>query len=323
MRMEIVKKEVQLSDDFRAFVEKKREKLEQLLEGWQNENLFLRVGLEKVGNKNTYQCRLILDLPSKTLQSKKQAGDLNSAATEAFNALFREVEKYKAKIRGETNYRRKRPKMTIRTFLAEVPLKTEIHESFATLLEEIFPKLYRFTVRELQNKIYQKKIKTKEITVRDILDEAIVRVSRDLKSSFNRYEVRRKLYRTVIEVINQLTAEKTIRTLPLEKVVRYEDVDEEFFEFFQPDDIVKVEDLLPAEANSEEREALQLTIDHILSQLPDEWRQAFRLIELDGFSLEEVAMIQNRSVQEVKDEVEAARQKIQQELQKAGFAWQS
>jgi len=45
------------------------------------------------------------------------------------------------------------------------------------------------------------------------------------------------------------------------------------------------------------------------------------LIELEGFSPEEVAMIQDRSVEEVKKEVEMARAFVSEKLADLGFEW--
>jgi RNA polymerase sigma factor (sigma-70 family) len=154
-----------------------------------------------------------------------------------------------------------------------------------------------------------------------------VRVSDSIKqkTEFEEKEVRKELYRQIISVINQWTRERRTQISMLEKTLPPEEIDTELYEFYQPDDIVHVEDIIPdtIETPDEEveEEEMQKAIDHVLSVLPDKWRQAFRLIELEGFSPEEVAMIQDRSVEEVKKEVEMARAFVSEKLADLGFEW--
>ncbi len=326
MKYEIIRKDVQLDAETEKLIQRRLEKIDRLLEKFNDDLLFLRLNFKQIKKRKRYVVRLVLDIAGRYLRAKKEGPDLVAVTTDAFDALIREINKFKEFLRHEPEYRRKvRP--TYKEKMAQAQLQTEVQEAFEKFVENLMPRLYSFALKEVRNRIYQGQLKPGDIQVKDVLDEAIVRVSDSIKqkTEFEEKEVRKELYRQIISVINQWTRERRTQISVLEKTLPPEEIDTELYEFYQPDDIVHVEDIIPdtIETPDEEveEEEMQKAIDHVLSVLPDKWRQAFRLIELEGFSPEEVAMIQDRSVEEVKKEVEMARAFVSEKLADLGFEW--
>ncbi|NOX88596.1 MAG: sigma-70 family RNA polymerase sigma factor [Calditrichaeota bacterium] len=326
MKYELIKRDISTNAEFGKLIRRKIDKLDRLLEHFNSDLLFLKINLDRIKKRKRFIVRLVLDVAGRYLRAKKEGADLVGAANEAFDALIREVNKYKEFLRHEPEYRRKtRPNYKER--LAAMSLTAGLQEAYEKYAEEIMPRLYNFALKEIRNRIYQGRIKQGDISVGDVLDEAVVRVSENVANAgkFEEKEARRKLYREIIKIINQWIKERGSRLTFLEKRLKPQDIDTEIYEYYQPDEIVYVEDVIPdnAETPEEEVEAeeMQKVIDRVISMMPDQWRQAFTLIELDQFSPEEVAMIQDRTTDEVERELESARGFIKEKLADFGFEW--
>jgi len=85
---------------------------------------------------------------------------------------------------------------------------------------------------------------------------------------------------------------------------------------------LKLEDILPDDKipMPEEiltRQEIQKYIHQILSQLPKSWRESFMLYSMEGFSLGEVAWVRRKSVDEVRKEIQSAREFLQAKLEES------
>ncbi len=326
MKYEIIKRDVALDAETEKLIIRKIEKIEKLLENFNEDLFFLRINFHQIKKRKRYNIRLMLQVVGRYLRVKKEGPDLAAVTNEAFDALIREIKKFKEFLRHEPEYRRKiRP--TYKEKINKTRLKQEVQEAFEKYVEEMMPRLYSFALKEVRNRVYQGLLKPGDIQVKDVLDEAVVHVSESIKDSteFKEKEVKKALYRHIIKVINAWTTERRSQLSLLDRTIPPEEIDTELYEFYQPDDILHVEDIIPDNVETPEEELedeeLQKAIDHVISMMPDRWRQAFRLIELEGFSVEEVAMIQDRSVEDVEKAVEMARAFVAEKMEDLGFVW--
>src|SRR5262249_23689964 len=110
-------------------------------------------------------------------------------------------------------------------------------------------------------------------------------------------------------------------TPPTEKVSTLGD---EIMDFFQPDEDLKLEDIIPdmtaptPEQILESRE-LQRYINRTLATLPRVWRKAFALHYVEGVSVAEIARMTKGAESEVERHLEYAREYLRQRLREAGF----
>ncbi len=326
MKYEIIKRNVVPDAETEKIIARKIEKIEKLLESFNEDLFFLRINFNEIKKRKRFNVRLMMQILGRHLRVKKEGPDLAAVTNEAFEALIREIKKFKEFLRNEPEFRRKiRP--SYKEKINKAQLKQEVQEAFEKYVEEIMPRLYSFALKEVRNRIYQGQLRQGDIQVKDVLDEAIVRVSDMIKNEteFKEKEVKKELYRHIIRIINKWTKERRRQLSILDKTIPPEEIDNELYEFYQPDDILHVEDVIPDTVETPEdeveEEELQKSIDQVISMMPDKWRQAFRLIELEGFSPDEVAMIQDRSVEEVKKEVEMARAFIAEKMEDLGLEW--
>ena len=326
MKYEIIKRDVALDVETEKLIQRKLEKIEKLLENFNEDLFFLRINYDQIKKRKRYNIRLMLQVVGRYLRVKKDGPDLTAVTNEAFDALIREIKKFKEFLRNEPEFRRKiRP--TYKEKINKAQLKEEVQEAFERYVEQIMSRLYSFALKEIRNRVYQGQLKPGDIQVKDVLDEAIVQVSESIKDAteFKEREVRKELYRHIIRIINQWTQERRSQLSMLDKTIPPEEIDTELYEFYQPDDIVHVEDIIPDTIETPEEELedeeMQKAIDQVISMMPDKWRQAFRLIELEGFSVEEVAMIQDRTPEEVKKTLEMARAFVAEKIEDLGFVW--
>ncbi|MCD6376642.1 MAG: sigma-70 family RNA polymerase sigma factor [Caldisericaceae bacterium] len=314
MKVEVVKRDIEfLSEPFQEQLEQKIKKLETLLKNFNPDLVFLKIDLEGNEKNKMYTTYLKLDLRSKVLKAKKSAKNLHLSTREAFNALFREVKKFKEFLRHEPDYRRKRYQESAEKSVVSLSLNEELKESYRNLIQSILPKLINFTRRELRSKSFFSDRDPSGILVKEIIDEAIANVASEIQSKFNKRELRRKLYREIMNIIEQKIEGRHKKPLSLEKEI-YEVDEQDFFEFYQPDETLRLEDILPGQEWPEDQEELKLSLQEILEELPEDLRQAFTLTQLNDFSPEEVAMIQDKPVEKVKEEIEQARKIIQEKL---------
>ena len=326
MKYEIIKHDVALDAETEKIIERKIEKIERLFEMMNEDLFFLRINFNQIKKRKRFNVRLMLQVLGRYFRVKKEGVDLVPVTNEAFDALIREIKKFKEFLRHEPDFRRKiRP--TYKEKINKTQLHQEVQEAFEKYVEEIMPRLYSFVLKEVRNRVYQGQLKSGDIQVKDVLDEAILQVAESIKNTtkFKKKEVANSLYRHIINIINKWTKERRRQLSMLDKTIPPEEIDTELYEFYQPDDILHMEDLIPDNIETPEEalenEEMQKAIDQVISMMPDKWRQAFRLIELESFSTDEVAMIQDCSSEDVKKKLEMARTFLAEKVEDLGFIW--
>lgn len=107
IRWNIVNKNVDPGYTVKETLSRKVAKLARHLAGSAPETLHLQVLLERLSKKGLFTARFTLRLPSHILHAEKSADDLLAAIDLATEALCREVDSLRSKLRGD--YRWKRP----------------------------------------------------------------------------------------------------------------------------------------------------------------------------------------------------------------------
>jgi RNA polymerase sigma factor (sigma-70 family) len=97
---------------------------------------------------------------------------------------------------------------------------------------------------------------------------------------------------------------------------RWED---ESLNFYQPDEALRVEDLLKdgASFNPEQllqRDEVEEQIHRAIANLPRHLRESFVLFALEGFTSDEVAMMTGSEPRQILEQVEEARERLRREL---------
>lgn len=261
------------------------------------ELLRLHATLDRSRHHGLYRVRLQMTLSGATLACAEESSRLEKAIEHAFTELDRQVERHVAHLRHEDAWRRKERRVGLRQ------LKTALNEesdaetaSFSSLVRPLLASLQRFVQRELSDLQARGELDPGEPSVDEIVDEALARACEQSATRSRKLNPLQWLYQITLSVLadevsrRQDEAGRCISLegrLPIELREPRED-EEILFAYWQPDEVLRLEDVMPAadatpeEAVSEqELRALLAT----LSELPAPWRRAVVLCRLEGLAV--------------------------------------
>jgi ribosome hibernation promoting factor len=101
MRYTLLSKGVELTPELREYFESKVAKLSRLLSTFSDQLVSLQATVPKNLKRNDYSMSLSLHLPQQTLHAEEQNRDLKGAIRMAFDEIFRQVDRFKSKLRRE------------------------------------------------------------------------------------------------------------------------------------------------------------------------------------------------------------------------------
>jgi DNA-directed RNA polymerase specialized sigma24 family protein len=147
--------------------------------------------------------------------------------------------------------------------------------------------------------------------VDDILDEVLARASADPNLQKPGAKVLPELYRIAIEVAKDVAARERSRRrklsleVPPPREPTDREIDETFYDWYQPDEVTKLEDLIADPSTIPEelvgRQELNQLVDSIIASMPAEWRRALILSRVEGMPLSAVAHSLNTTEDVVRD----------------------
>jgi RNA polymerase sigma factor (sigma-70 family) len=171
-----------------------------------------------------------------------------------------------------------------------------------------------------------------EIVPAEVVDEAILRIYQRLSEGKTQVDLEHELIREIIAVAKAFAKEvQTTRSrevsidVPAEAIPDPEKVStlgEEILYFYQPDEVVKLEDVI-ADPNAftpeqvVESEELQKLLYTFLSELPADERNAFTLVAIEGFIPEEASMVMQKSAEAINQLVRQAEEELRNKLSQA------
>ncbi len=327
----IVEKNLVLDARIRERLTRKISTLAKLLVHFPPETLHLQVALEQIAKTHNYVVRLTLRLPSNILHAEKSSPDLLGAINAAVDALEREVNSFKAELRGD--YRWKRPAYRARLAQEEALVFAEPLERgkgpqthldvVRDLLAASEPRLLAHARRQVRMAELAGDIPARSVDPRALVDEVarICLSDPGQKPAELTYEL--WFYRLLGEELarrrEQLHQELQLRAEPVARE-RGETDEAEGYDAERPLDLVtrelEPEETLPEEQIPDEAalspdlaaarddliDALQRTIKH----WPRDERDVFDLHFFAGFDATEIAMIKRWK----KEEVEALIDKL-------------
>jgi|GEM_PF-1222647 len=330
MRIEIHTDDHGLRPDVERAVERKISKLERRLQHYHPDACELRITVDRDRKNTLFKCTLDLKVPGKNLVVRKESFDQRGLVEDAFDALFREWDKYRLKVNKSLRSRKVLKPVRLEAATSEVENWDAL---FREILLEQLPGLYRVARHELLNCQMMGLMEPGQLTPEEIVDEAILATYPSMDPDKGKMEIARMLYRNLIQVLNRYlkeAREKAGRFVPVEEETRplpekEETVllGEEILHFWEPDQVVKIEDEIPDPAAVNpaellEREDLQKLLYRLLGTLPDQERMAFLLVVMEGFTLEEAGMILNVSPENVGELVEKATGHLIRQFSRSG-----
>lgn len=324
MKVDILTNDIKLSQEAQKIIDRSVDKLAKRLKRYHPDASHLTIRFSKDG-KNDYLCTLELKVLHKTLVGKKEHPDLTNAFREAYNALIKEFEKYRLKI-NKSLRSRKKAKIEIEAPEEQV---RDWRMIFQEAVERKLEALHRLARHLLLHHQLTGMLEPGEILPDDIVEETIIRVYQKFPEVTDSKDVEIELMREIFPVAEELVKE-TLRTRvdtisieePASAIPEEEEVTtlgEEILYFYEPDEALQVEDIIedPSAITPEqvvESEELQKLLYSLLSKLPDDQREVFTLVNIEGVNVEEASMALKKSPDEISDLLAKAEEELAKQL---------
>ena len=289
-------------------------------------------------NSHGISISLNLRLPSGQMAVQAAGENIVTAIKAAFTDLLSQVTRHKDLLRGQWNRKGRRVSVRKQPVVTPIPLAESSMPSAATSagaphdgaapelsswINASVPRLQGFIERELQYRIAAGQLRDGLITPEEVLDEVIVRALSQEEAKPLALSLESWLNRLALRSLRAL-AESNADTasVSLDAPAGIQNVtgsDENVLQYHQPDDSLPEESVIadssartPEEIFASEEMVSQLDI--VLHQVSPEDREAFVLYSLEGFTVEEIARISDRSPEYIRERIHHARKKLQQAL---------
>jgi ribosome-associated translation inhibitor RaiA/DNA-directed RNA polymerase specialized sigma24 family protein len=281
-----------------------------------------------------YSVGLRLHLPRKNiLVAHGESADIHAALKEAENNLLAEVKKAKARLSGQAEYRRKARRLRLRELkAAQASVPTEVAEQTRGGIEPLLPQLERVVRRELAYLRANGDLPAEYPSVQDVVDGAVLAVMAHARPGEASDALMRKLLREAFKVLNTETEARrrygdmlSLESSPEPDAADQAEamVEEEIYEFYQPDESLQLSDIVPAEGGSAPWTDDQTNErDHALGTLvglPILWRRVWMLAELERLAMADIADILELELARAERLLDQARDFLREHLRQAGF----
>ena len=318
------------SPDLEKIINRQVEKLRRYLQVFRPELVHLKGIVEENSARPGVIVSLNLRLPSGQLASQASSTTASAAIKVAFDDIAGQLKKHKELLRNQHKWPRRRGPQ--RAVIATVPFEQTVAAvkpepisaaDISLYIDVNFPRLKRFIERELQYREDQGQLPPGQIAVEDVVNEAIANALDERNDKPERMRLEPWMHHLALEAIDRLASEgNDDGHIPLERSHGQQNVrgsDEAILQFHQPDEKLFEENVIPDPAanNPEELAARRELIRLVETTLRDAGRnerEAFIFYTIEGFTLDEIADITNRSVEEVRAAIRRAREHLQRAL---------
>ncbi|SRR6059036_3805227 len=334
MERNIEFKALELDEQIRKLIDRLISKLEKTASAFSPELAHLRLFVEYIAAHKLYEVSITLDLPGRKLAAKEERHDLKASIRAAFDEIERQLKKYKASLRGDHWKRPARREEVRRMESQGESVEENRREAFFSLITPHLNRLNHFVHHVISYAEAMGDLVSGDLTPQDVVDGALVQAYREFAKGRSIPDVKAWLVRLALD---QLEAEVTrLRREHAGTVSIEEDVPEtppvqevstlgdEILDFYQPDEDLKLEDLVPdlespLPENEVEMKELRRLVRKALKEIPRQWRRTLLLHDLEGRSVNEVAKKIGKPESEIDRTVRLAREYLRQKLASAGL----
>lgn len=293
------------AEGLRKLVERLISRLEKKTKSLRQDPLFLRFAMEEIPPHKLYKIAVTFALPEKTLAAKQETHDAEAGIRHVFVDIERQIDAYKASMRGEQWWKRiARREELQRQELELSAWAQDRDEAFFSLVAPHVERLNHFVRHLIEYAEAREDLVRGELAPEDVADAVLIRAYNEFAKEPVRGNIRRWLfrlaYKEVQTAIQRSKAERR-RLVPVEKHVSQtppteavSTLGDEILDFYQPDELLKLEDVVPdlevpTPEQETELEELRRCVKAALSAMPREWRQVLMLHYVEELQLPEVA----------------------------------
>jgi DNA-directed RNA polymerase specialized sigma24 family protein/ribosome-associated translation inhibitor RaiA len=308
------------------------EKLRKRLQVFRPDLVHLHATLDQNSAREGFAVSLNLRLPSGQMAASGQAIAPVAALKTAFDDLQEQLAKHKDRLRAQykwahprrTGRTRPQPQVPFEDTLAAVKLPTVSQDDVSSWVNANLYRLVRFVDRELRYREANGQIRPGLVTREEVVDEAVATAMGNESEKPERIALEPWLFKLAMRAIDELSnsnAEHGV-SVPLHQETRKQNVlasDEPRLQFHQPDEAIIAQDNIPDRGTATPEdiaysdEIITLVEVALFGVKPAD-REAFLLGALEGFTPEEIAVISDRNVDQVKASILAASEHVRRAL---------
>lgn len=290
-----------------------------------------------------FVARLYMHLPGKKIITASGEGPEADVASEVgIGRLFREAKKHFALLRGQDQFKRKARRDRLHVLKEQIAtLPQAVSTQAQQSIERLLQRLQGVARRELAYLRAVGDLPSDYPTEQDLVDEAAAATQAAWKPGADQDTVYRQLLKNLFRAIDREVAASRQygQAISLDAPVAPDAqddveamVEEELYEYYQPDDTLSVADVLPAqqqegaegeeavtEAIRAERASEQAYEVDLLKHLPMAWRRAVLLAELEAMALSAIADVLEANEPTVATWLDQARAFVAARLEDAGL----
>lgn len=322
----------ELKERVRDYWSRKLLRIKRLLRPIPEDQQVLRLSIRP--SKNGWDLRAILTLPTGTLVAEEQTfhrDEWPAAMDRVTDKLSMEIRRHKEKLRHDDVYRRKRRREDefhrVRSFL-ESDVRKGDRASFMELIRPLLGHVADQAHHELLVAQLEGAIRPRELSVSDLVDEVAVRAWENYDQRPARLSLDQWLLHLLHEVLDEYYQKNSGTDHSVEESIPADDPryqsdlgwlaeNEPYLQnFLTP---LTLYQTLPDHEVPEPwqelaaREQMQWLVNQ-LRRFPHPARRAFVLHVVEGWEPSEIALLQNRSVDQVREDIERVRESLRQRL---------
>ena len=313
MSIKIQNRKFEPSQSYEKVVDRQSRKILKLLPTFSPDSFDLNVVTEKLVRGSQYVTTISLNLPQRTVKVEETEDNPISSVVRAFGELRRRISRFKSQLTRENLWRKQKAE-SVQENIVETGRNMEL------TIDENLGKVENYIRREIYYEVVNGNISPDSIDPNLFVDEVFMEIfarprPEDIYLDHWVLTVARQVLNKRISEIEMHEHDSHLEDSPGSRK-QWED---EYLNFFQPDESLHISDLLQDKSISDpeqllERDEAESRAQKAIAALPVDLREAFVLYSLEGFTSEEVAMATEKTPEEVLDNVEKARAILKEDL---------
>jgi RNA polymerase sigma factor (sigma-70 family) len=315
------------------------EKLRRRLQVFRPELIHLHATVDHNSAREGITVSLNLRLPSGQMASSGLGTTPIAAMKAAFDDLQEQVSKHKDRLRAQHKWAHPRrvgrterghdlrpthAEVPFEQTLAAVKVPTVSEADISSYVNANLSRLVRFVDRELRYREMNGQIRSGLLSCDEVIDETIATALGDSFDKPEKLALEPWLYRLAMRAIDDLAQHNSEHdvAVPLSQNTFKPNVqgsDEATLQFHQPDETMIAQERIPDRGTATPEEIaysdeMITLVESALLSAPRSDREAFLLFAIEGFSPEEIAAISDRTADQVRASILAAREHLKKNL---------
>jgi len=303
------------------------EKLRKRLQVFRPELVHLKGLIEQNSAREGITVSLNLRLPSGQMAVQKSASTPAAAIKAASDDLLQQLIKHKEVLRNSRKWQRRRvadfrpeSQVPFEQTVAAVHVPTASSDDIRSYVNAHLGRLERFVERELYFREAADELLPDSVSKDEVIDEAVARALGDGAEKPERLALEPWLYRVAMRVVQDLceSSSQSASSFHLEESARKPNVratDEPELQFHQPDETLIGENVIADRRVSTPEDIaysdeMLTLVQFALAGAKRKDREAFLLHTVEGFSMEEIAIITDRNIAAVRASIGTARDHV-------------